>query len=108
MGTPYLFIRKAGPEQVVLRKVCWKTKGSWVLPGSILYGIAIYAPVIYTAPYLRNVFDACRSITRASGRGLGPRNLDFFGSKWHSLCSLPFQGPKSLDFQGPTPSHFHK
>ncbi len=21
--------------------------------------------------------------------------------KWHSLCSLPFQGPKSLDFQGP-------
>ncbi len=26
-----------------------------------------------------NVFDACRSITRASGWGLGPGNRDFFG-----------------------------
>jgi len=28
-------------------------------------------------------------------------NLDFLGPKWHSLRSLPFQGQKSLDFQGP-------
>jgi hypothetical protein len=27
--------------------------------------------------------------------------LDFFVPKWHSLRSLPFQGPKSLDFHGP-------
>jgi hypothetical protein len=24
---------------------------------------------------------------------VGPENLDFFGPKWHSLRSLPFQGP---------------
>jgi hypothetical protein len=30
----------------------------------------LYGPV-------HNVFDACRSITRASGRGLGPGNRDF-------------------------------
>jgi hypothetical protein len=40
------------------------------------------------------------------GRLLGPvkgvslENLDFFGPKWHSLRMLPFQGPKSLIFQG--------
>ncbi len=33
---------------------------------------------------VRNVLDACRSITRASGRGLGPGNQDFLGPvKWH-------------------------
>ncbi len=35
--------------------------------------------MIYTACPVRNVFDACRSITRASGRGLGPGNREFFG-----------------------------
>ncbi len=33
--------------------------------------------------------------------GVGPESLDFFVPKWHSLRSLPFKGPKSLDFQGP-------
>jgi hypothetical protein len=33
--------------------------------------------------------------------GVGHENLNFFGPKWHSLRWLPFQGPKSLDFQGP-------
>ncbi len=41
--------------------------------------IAIYGPMIYTAPYLRNAFDPGKSITRASGRGWGPGNRDFFG-----------------------------
>jgi hypothetical protein len=35
-------------------------------------GIYLYGPV-------RNVFDAGRSFTWASERGLGPANLDFFG-----------------------------
>jgi hypothetical protein len=26
--------------------------------------------------------------------GVELENLDFFGSKWHLLCLLPFQGPK--------------
>jgi hypothetical protein len=30
-----------------------------------------------------------------------PLYLDFFGPKWQSFRPLPFQGPKSLDFQGP-------
>jgi hypothetical protein len=29
----------------------------------------------------------------------------FLGPKWHSLCLLPFKGPKSFDFQGPPPSN---
>jgi hypothetical protein len=33
--------------------------------------------------------------------GVGPENLNFFGPKWHLLSSWPFQGQKSLDFQGP-------
>ncbi len=47
-----------------------------------------------------NDFEVGKSITRAIG-SVGPGNLDFFGPKWHSLCSLPFHGPKSLDFQDP-------
>jgi hypothetical protein len=34
--------------------------------------LAIYGPMIYTAPYVM-------LLTRASGRGLGPGNRDFFG-----------------------------
>jgi hypothetical protein len=30
---------------------------------------------------------------------------DFFGPKWHSLQSWPFQGPKKCRFPGPTPSN---
>ncbi len=31
------------------------------------------------------------------------QNTPHIRPKWHSLCSLPFQGPKKiLDFQGPT------
>ncbi len=26
--------------------------------------------------------------------GVGPENLNYFGPIWHSLCSLPIQGPK--------------
>jgi hypothetical protein len=33
--------------------------------------------------------------------GVGPENLDFFGPKWHSLCSCHFRAQKSLDCQGP-------
>ncbi len=46
--------------------------GPWKLPWELLYLYDLYGPVL-------NVFDASRSITRASGRGLGPGNLDFFG-----------------------------
>jgi hypothetical protein len=31
---------------------------------------------------------------------VGPENLEVFKPKWHSLRSLPFQGQKSLEFQG--------
>ncbi len=35
---------------------------------------------------LRNVFDACKTITTASGRGLGPGNREFFGPC--AICGL--------------------
>ncbi len=37
-----------------------------------LFTCDLYGPV-------RNVFDACRYIARATGRGLGPGNWEFFG-----------------------------
>jgi hypothetical protein len=40
--------------------------------------LAIYAPMIYTAPCVMLLMLAA-SITRASGRELGPGNRDFFG-----------------------------
>ncbi len=47
-----------------------------------------------------NDFDAVKSITWAIGR-VGSENVDFFAPKWHSLFSMPFQGQKSINFQGP-------
>ncbi len=42
---------------------------------------------------VRNVFDACRSITRTSGRGLGPGNREFFGP--FEMASSRHLGPKN-------------
>jgi hypothetical protein len=55
---------------------------------SYLWTYDLYGPV-------RNAFDAGKSITRASGRGLGPENQDFFGpcemasSRWASAIWGP-------------------
>ncbi len=35
---------------------------------------------------------------------VSPENLDIFGTKWHSLRSMPFQGPKKSQFSGPNVS----
>ncbi len=40
---------------------------------------ASYLCTYYFSGPVCNVFDACRSIPRASGRGMGPRNIHFFG-----------------------------
>jgi hypothetical protein len=49
-------------------------------------------------------FKGDKSITWASEGG-GPGILDFFGPKYHSLCSLPFQGQKKSTSKSvhPTP-----
>jgi hypothetical protein len=46
---------------------------------SYLFTHDLYSPV-------HNVLDACISIRRASGRGLGPGSREFLGPvKWHSV-----------------------
>jgi hypothetical protein len=59
---------------------------------------------------VHNAFDAGTSITRESGRGLGPGISTFLRPKWHSPnSSMPFhRAQKSLDFQGPIPFHLPK
>jgi hypothetical protein len=55
---------------------------------------------------VHNVFDACRYITRASGRGLGPLEIKrFLGTvKWHRADrGVPFWAQKTQGFQGRTP-----
>jgi hypothetical protein len=48
-----------------------------------LAGTNIYETMIYTAPYVMLLMRG-KSLTRASGRGLGPGNRDFLGPvKWH-------------------------
>ncbi len=46
-----------------------------------------------------NVFDACRSIKRARGRGLGPGNREFLGPvKWHrAYRRVPLGAQKTQD-----------
>ncbi len=46
--------------------------------------LAIYAPMIFTAPCVMFLMRADMYITRASGRGLGPGNRELKGpAKWH-------------------------
>ncbi len=54
---------------------------------------------------VHNVLDACISISWASGRGMGPGNLNFFGPQmalayWLDAISLC---PKNAQFPGPNP-----
>jgi hypothetical protein len=55
-----------------------------------------------------NAFDAGKSSTWASGRGLGPGNLDFLGPKYHSPNgSIPFhRAQKKSRFPGLNPLPF--
>ncbi len=50
-----------------------------------------------------NVLDACISITRASGMGLGAGNGEFFGP-----CEMAPRAQKTRDFKGSTPSQLPK
>ncbi len=47
--------------------------------GGMFISYLIYALVIYTAPCVMFIFDACRSITRAGGCELCPGNQEFLG-----------------------------
>jgi hypothetical protein len=56
------------------------------------------------------IFDACRSITWASGRGLGPRNLELFGPQMalalaHRLDAISRRAQK-LNFEAQRPLTF--
>ncbi len=52
------------------------------------------------------IFDACRSITWASGRRLGPGYLEIFGPQMVLAYRLDAnsQGPKNSSFPGPKPT----
>ena len=53
------------------------------LPSSLRhfrFGISYVWTFDLYGPPVRNAFDAGKSITRTSGRGLGPGNDDFFGA----------------------------
>jgi hypothetical protein len=54
---------------------------------------------------MHNVLDAWKSITRASGRGLGPGNGEFVGTQMALAYPLDAisQGPKNSPFPVPNP-----
>jgi hypothetical protein len=62
--------------------------------------------MIYTSLYIM-IFDACRSITWASGWGFGPGNLKVFGHQMALAYRLDafHTAQKILDFKGAPPSH---
>jgi hypothetical protein len=62
---------------------------------------------MYTGPYLMLLMRANPLRTRASGRGLGPENRDFFGpcEMASSRLSTAIGAQKSPAFHGPIPSH---
>jgi hypothetical protein len=57
--------------------------------------------LLYMAPCVGNVFDACRSTTRASGRGVGPRKARDFGP-----CEMASSRPPPLQCGKVTLPHF--
>ncbi len=67
---------------------------------SYLYTYDLYSP-------MQNDFDASRSITRASGRGLGHGKWEFYGPCETEMALSRYAsaiwGPKNLRFLGPNP-----
>jgi len=70
---------------------------------SYLWTYDLYGPI-------RNAFDAAKSITRTSVKGLGPENWDFSGpvKLYWAIRRVPYGAQKCRNFQGPTRSHFPK
>ncbi len=65
--------------------------------------ITIYAPMIYAAPCIMLLMRAA-SITRASGRGLGPGNREFLGPwKWHRADMQVSFGAQKLEISRAQP-----
>jgi hypothetical protein len=105
-----LLYRNGGGGGSAGRKIYWTRP--WKLATIPLYNLlksplgahvhkTIYEPMIDTDLAVSHAFDAGKSITWASGRGLGPGISTFLHPKWHS----PFhRAQKRLDFQGPIPS----
>jgi hypothetical protein len=86
----YRYFKKKSLEQNLRRKFFCERKVGFRYSYVCTYDL--YEPVC-------NVFDACRSFTRASGRGWGPGNREFLGPvKW--LRTVPIGechlGPKEL------------
>jgi hypothetical protein len=65
-----------------------------------------YAPMIYTSLYVMLLMRTNPRLGQVGG-GLALEISTFLGPKWHSPNGLmPFhRAQKSLNFQGPTPSH---
>jgi hypothetical protein len=79
----------------------WVTVEVRSFDGSYLWNDDLHGPK-------RNAFDVGNSITRASGRGLGPGNqvgpVKWYRDIWRVLSGAQ----KILDFLGPSPSHLPK
>ncbi len=71
--------------------------------------LAIYGPMIYTASYVMLLIQAIPLLGQV-GEGWALEIKTFMGPvKWHrAVRRVAFGAPKSLDFQGPTPSHLPK
>jgi hypothetical protein len=65
-----------------------------------------YGPLIETALYIMHLMRASPLLGQVGG-GRALEILTFLGPKWHSPDGLlPFHwAQKSIDFQGPIPSH---
>ncbi len=90
------FMHLSGPS----RAPVWALKPpSWALVHK-----TTYAPKIYTSLCVMLLMQAA-SITWASGRGLGPGNLEFFGPQMALAYRLNAisQRPKNSRFPGPNP-----
>ncbi len=86
-------------ESIKIRNIPWKNGPLCSLPVLAVYGTYdLYSPIC-------NTFDAGKSITRASGRGLSPGNRDFFGpcEMASSRYAHAVWGSKKSRFPGPNP-----
>jgi hypothetical protein len=82
--------------------ICFKKRAAIQLAPGILLSYVSACAYNYFCTYdlyspMRNVLDVCISITRGSGRGLGPGIQEFLGPvKWHRADRrVPFGSQKT-------------
>ncbi len=82
----------------------WEGPGEGEQDQDVQFFFAFSGSTVAAVTIAFSKMNSSRFLTQEIFCGVLEGSFDFFGPKWHSLRSRPFQGPKKYRFSGPNPS----